>query len=646
MKPDQTSGQAPNQGTSNAGPAASPPFFNTNWRLLLWALLALGVMLYAVDVAHRGGPRELTYTQFKQDVRAGEVTDITIRDQQIQGHLKTSAQGSSSESSSAGSPGQGKSASAPAPSFETTIPSFGDPKLMALLEENSVNIKAESTRAAWWQQLIITMLPWVLILGLIFYFSKQMQQRMSSAGGMFSFGRSKAKRFREERPEVSMEDVAGSDNAKRELNEIADFLRDPARYRSVGADIPRGVLMVGPPGTGKTLMAKAIASGAGVPFFSIGGSEFIEMFVGVGASRVRDMFQQAKSESPSIIFIDELDSIGRARGAGLGGGHDEREQTLNQILSEMDGFSDRESVIVLAATNRPDVLDPALMRPGRFDRQVTFERPHKEARKAILSIHTRNKPLADDVDLAKVAGRTVGFSGADLANLVNEAALLTAREKRKRIAMEDFAQARDKLVLGAKREEVLGEDEQEVIAYHESGHALTAVLLPNADPLDKVTIIPRGRALGATEQVPEDRYNMNQSYLMDRLAVMLGGREAEKLVFEQVSTGAEQDLKQATSLARRMVLSWGMSEKLGPVAFRDGEQRPFLGREMAEPREYSDATAKVIDDEVRGIVVSVEEKVDQILEANRGRLQALAEALLDHETLGSSEIDAVLQDRM
>ncbi|MGA8262364.1 MAG: ATP-dependent zinc metalloprotease FtsH, partial [Arenicellales bacterium] len=557
-------------------------------------------------------------------MRSGQVAEITMRGQQVSGRLKAKQGNGAGSSPAAGSNQGGPLSKSTAHRFTTTIPSVGDPKLMPLLESQGVVVNARSTRAAWWQRLLIDLLPWVLLGGLIFYFSRQMQQRMASGGGIFNFGRSRARRFRAERPEVDMSDIAGSENAKSELEEIADFLGAPDRYRSVGADIPRGVLMVGPPGTGKTLMAKAVAAEAGVPFFSIGGSEFIEMFVGVGASRVRDMFGEAKSEAPSIIFIDELDSIGRARGAGLGGGHDEREQTLNQILSEMDGFDERESVIVLAATNRPDVLDPALMRPGRFDRQVTFERPHKDARAAILGLHTRDKPLAADVDLALVAGRTVGFSGADLANLVNEAALLTARDQRDRIAMHDFAQARDKLVLGARREEVLGEEEQRVIAYHESGHALMAAKLPNADPLDKVTIIPRGRALGATEQVAEDRYNMNQSYLMDRLGVMLGGRGAEKLVFDQVSTGAEQDLKQATRLARKMVLNWGMSGKLGPVAFRDGEEQPFLGREMSHPREYSEATAKLIDDEVRSIVISTEERVDETLRSNRRSLEALA----------------------
>jgi len=618
--------------------------------MFLWSIVALMVIFYFIDVGRDRQLQVLSYTQFKEEVRAGGVTEVTIRGQEIRGRLDPSL--AAPDAGIGDARGETEGTAAPAGQtgggsgglvrFKTTMPAFDDPGLMPLLEENGVAVNAESTRAEWWQRLLITLLPWVLILGLIFYFSRQMQQRMAGGGGMFSFGRSQARRFTQEQPEVKFKDVAGSENAKRDLGEVADFLADPGRFHSVGATLPRGVLMVGPPGTGKTMMAKAVAAEAGVPFFSISGSEFIEMFVGVGASRVRDMFKQAKDEAPSIIFIDELDSIGRARGAGLGGGHDEREQTLNQILSEMDGFSGRESVVVLAATNRPDVLDPALMRPGRFDRQVTFERPHRSARQSILEVHTRNKPMDEDVELAAMAGRTVGFSGADLANLVNEAALLAARDQRRRISADDLAQARDKLVLGARREEAIGEGELEVIAFHESGHALMAALLPNADPLDKVTIIPRGRALGATEQVPEDRYNMNESYIVDRLGVMLGGREAEKQIFGQVSTGAEQDLKQATRLARRMVLNWGMSDKLGPVAFEDGGDQPFLGREMGQSKEYSDATAKVIDDEVRRILEETEESVDRMLRENRERLENLARALLDQETLSSAEIGRVL----
>jgi cell division protease FtsH len=400
---------------------------------------------------------------------------------------------------------------------------------------------------------------------------------------------------------------------------------------------------MGPPGTGKTLLAKAVAGDAGVPFYSISGSEFIEMFVGVGASRVRDMFNNAKAESPAIIFIDELDSIGRARGAGLGGGHDEREQTLNQILSEMDGFAANESVVVIAATNRPDVLDPALLRPGRFDRKVTIELPHKRARRAILGIHARNKPLTDDVDLDRLAERTVGFSGADLENLMNEAALLAGRLGLDAIDDRCVAQARDKLVLGDKREEVLGDEQKEVIAYHESGHALLAYLLPNADALDRVTIIPRGRALGATEQRPtDDRYNMKESYLRDRIAVMLGGRVAESLVYGEVSTGAQADLKQATDLARKMVSEWGMSEKLGAAAFPRGESQPFLGREIAQQQDFSERTAELVDTEIRRLLGDMEELARNTLRGHRDILDKMVAKLLAEETLSAEQVAAIV----
>jgi cell division protease FtsH len=396
---------------------------------------------------------------------------------------------------------------------------------------------------------------------------------------------------------------------------------------------------------GKTLLAQAAAGEAEVPFFSISGSEFIEMFVGVGASRVRDMFAKAKQEAPAVIFIDELDSIGRTRGAGLGGGHDEREQTLNQILSEMDGFEPHESVVVLSATNRPDVLDPALVRPGRFDRRITLNMPRKSARQKILETHTREKPIADDVDLGNLADRTVGFSGADLRNLVNEAALMAARREREAITAEDFEQARDKIMMGIERDEVMTDEEKEMVAYHEAGHALVAELMPKADPLQKVSIIPRGGALGATEQTPEkERYTMRKHYLLDRIAIMLGGRAAEKIKYDDVSTGAGDDLKKATQLARRMVCQWGMSDAVGPVVFKKGEPHPFLGRELAEDKDYSEHTAQLIDEEIKKIVVGMEERANEALNENLALLDALAGALLEHETLAREDIDAVLED--
>jgi cell division protease FtsH len=401
---------------------------------------------------------------------------------------------------------------------------------------------------------------------------------------------------------------------------------------------------MGPPGTGKTLLARAVAGEAGVPFFSISGSEFIEMYVGVGASRVRDMFASARKEAPSIIFVDEIDSVGRARGTGLGGGHDEREQTLNQILGEMDGFDPHEAVVVLAATNRPDVLDAALLRPGRFDRKITLDLPDRKARQAILLIHTADVPLDADVDLERIAALTVGFSGADLENLVNEAALLAGRANRDKVCMTDLLDARDKVVLGGRREMIIGDEEKTLVAYHESGHALTASRLPNADPLDKVSIIPRGRALGITEQIPEEEhYNLREGYLRDRIGVMLGGRAAEKLVFGEVSSGAEDDLKQATRLARHMVTHWGMSKRLGPVAFRRGEEHIFLGREMTQQRDFSENTARIIDDEVHDLLEDIDEQVRALLEGQRSLLDALAAALLEKETLDANEIDAILE---
>jgi cell division protease FtsH len=437
--------------------------------------------------------------------------------------------------------------------------------------------------------------------------------------------------------------VAGLTNAKKEFVEIIDFLKDPGKYRAIGAKLPKGILLAGPPGTGKTLMARATAGEAGVPFFSISGSEFIEMFVGVGASRVRDMFENAKKDAPAIIFIDELDSIGRVRGTGLGGGHDEREQTLNQILAEMDGFAPNTNVIVMAATNRPDVLDPALIRPGRFDRQVTLDLPQKNARREILELHTRLVPLGEGIDLESLAKRTVGFSGAELANLVNEAALLAARKGKRKVEGEDFDQGMDKILMGLEREDLINESEKRAVAYHEAGHALLAKHLPGADPLKRVSIIPRGRSLGATEQLPEeDRHNLSRQYLLNRIAIILGGRVAEKLVFNDITTGAGDDLKKATELVRRMVCQWGMSDQLGPVTFPRGEQHPFLGREIQEARDFSEDTAKMIDEEVRSILLRMEERAEEVLRDKRDQLDILANALLEHESLLNEEVDRIL----
>jgi len=486
-----------------------------------------------------------------------------------------------------------------------------------------------------------------VIIGFFVYSSRKFRDRIGGfGGGIFNFGQSKAKLYKKSTSTTTFNDVAGLTNAKKELEEIVDFLKHPDKYRAIGGTLPKGVLLVGPPGTGKTLLAQASAGEADVPFFSISGSEFIEMFVGVGASRVRDMFEKAKQGAPSIIFIDEIDSIGRVRGTGLGGGHDEREQTLNQILSEMDGFSPNESVVVMAATNRPDVLDPALVRPGRFDRQITLDLPQQKARKEILEIHARKVALADDVDLNIMASATVGFSGADLRNLVNEAALLAAREGKQHVEMVDFDQSLDKVRMGIEREDLINAKEKEMIAYHEAGHALVAKLIPDADPLQKVTIIPRGHSLGATQQLPEeDQHNFRRSYLMDRIAIMLGGRVAEKIVYNDISSGGSDDLKKASQLARRMICQWGMSDKLGPVAFRLGEQHPFLGREIAEPKDFSEHTAHLIDDEIREFIHSMEEKAEQLLSSNRSKLDKIAHALLEHETLSNEEVDQILQDK-
>jgi cell division protease FtsH len=614
------------------------------WRYVVWMLVVMAFAIYLFNEGQQSQITTLSYSAFKDKISNGEITKVILQGDQITGvaekqqKQQTQKSGSSVNKKTAES-GAGKV-------FQTTLPPIDDPQFMPLLEKKGVEIQAKSEHTPWWMGILVSFLPWLIILGLVYYGMRRMQERYGqggAGGGIFGFGKSKAKRFRKGESKVTFDDVAGLENAKQDLREITAYLRDPQRYGKLGAKIPKGILLMGPPGIGKTLLAKAVAGEAEATFYSISGSEFIEMFVGVGASRVRDMFESAKKDAPSIIFIDEIDSVGRARGTGLGGGHDEREQTLNQILSEMDGFAPHEAVVVLAATNRPDVLDPALMRPGRFDRKVTLDLPDRKARQAILTIHAKDVPLSDDVDLERLAAITVGFAGADLENLVNEAALLAGRDKKENVDMHAFLAARDKVVLGAKREMVMGEEEKQMVAYHEAGHTVIASLLPTADPLDKVTIIPRGRALGATEQIPEeDRHNLRKSYLCDRIGIMLGGRAAENLVFGEVSTGAESDLKQATHIARRMVAQWGMSDKLGPVAFRRGEDHIFLGREMAQQKDFSEQTAWMIDEEVRQIVLDQEKRVLEILRENRAKLEALAENLLDRETLEPGEIHEIL----
>ncbi len=545
-------------------------------------------------------------------------------------------------------PAEGKKDTATYQYFSTTIPSVYDNELMTILDKNNVTINAESQNNSWITYLLIMGLPWILILGYFFYVRKKMQGQIGNimgggGSGIFGVGKSGAKRFRRQKAGVTFNDVAGLESSKQDLREIIDYLKNPGKFTQLGADIPKGILLMGPPGTGKTLLARATAGEADVTFYSISGSEFIEMFVGVGASRVRDLFENAKKEAPAVIFIDEIDSVGRARGTGLGGGHDEREQTLNQILSEMDGFEQNQSVVVMAATNRPDVLDPALTRPGRFDRMITLEFPQKGARKKILEIHSRHVPLDTDVDLENLAARTVSFSGADLKNLVNEAALLAGRKKKTKVNMDDFDEARDKILLGAEREEMITDEEKEVVAYHEAGHALVAKLLPNTDPLQKVTIIPRGRSLGATEQIPEtERFNLKRGYLLDRIAVALGGRAAERIVFDDVTNGAAEDFRQVTRIARMMVCNWGMSEKLGPIMFKQGEEHPFLGRELAQQKDFSEHTQQIIDEEIQKIVLEMEQKAESLIYDNRIKLDALAEALLENETLDKKQIDWIL----
>jgi cell division protease FtsH len=610
------------------------------WWLGLAVLMAWNAYLFLVP---RAAPAvELSYTQFLDQVRAGQVASVTISGQSVEGEFRQPME-FPNDGAMGGVPAGAEAAAQGTAytEFTTVIPLQPDERLMPLLEEHDVTVHArDTTGRSFLADVALSMLPIALLIGLLLYMGRQSQRGQQN---MFGFGGSKARLYTQEKPSITFADVAGEVEAKHELTEVVDFLKRPEKYHALGARLPRGVLLVGPPGTGKTLMAKAVAGEAGVPFFSISASEFVEMFVGVGASRVRDLFTKAKAASPSIVFVDELDAVGRQRGAGLGGGNDEREQTLNQLLVEMDGFDEKISVIVLAATNRPDVLDPALLRPGRFDRQVTIGLPDRTGRLEILKIHTRLVPLGPDVKLELLARGTPGFSGADIANLVNEAALQAARRGGKEVVMRDFDEAMDKILLGTRRAALQIEQERRVVAYHEAGHALVARLVPGADPVSKITIIPRGRALGVTAQLPEeDRYNYPRDYLLGRLAVLMGGRAAEEMVFRQPTTGAENDLKQATELARRMVGLWGMSEELGPVWFGVGESHPFLGRELAGSRDFADATAAELDASVRRIVEKAYGTAAGLLAQNRAALDALADELLAQETVDAERLDEIL----
>lgn len=596
-----------------------------HWRILIWILLALALVPWLWGQFFSEQVQELSYTTFREQIRAGNVAEVTITGDRVSGELNDPI-----------AAGEGEQA-AEDTAFITHVPTVGEDNLLDLLEANEVEVNVQPPSDFPWLTILASALPFVLLLGLGYMFFS----RMSSQGqGLFSMGKSRARRYDEGGEVTTFEDVAGVEGAKGELQEVIEFLRNPQKFERLGGEMPKGVLLVGPPGTGKTLLARAVAGEAGVPFFSITGSDFMEMFVGVGASRVRDMFNEAKAHSPSVIFIDELDSIGRRRGAGLGGGHDEREQTLNQLLSELDGFEPSENVIVIAATNRPDILDPALLRPGRFDRRITVDKPTMLNRLEILKIHARNKPLAEDVDLKRVARGTPGFSGADLENMLNEGALLAARRDKSEIEAVDIEDARDKILMGLERENLdLTEEELELIAYHEAGHAVVAAVLPNADPIHKVTIVPRGRAMGVTQQLPErEKYIYPREYMLDRMAVMMGGRAAEDIVFGTPTSGAENDLKQVTRVARKMILDWGMSQRLGRVALGGEEDEVFLGEDLTRRRHYSEATAREIDEEVRNIVEEAYERANNTLEEYRQQLDLVADALLEHEELRGERV--------
>ena len=610
------------------------------WRQLLIILVLVIAFNYLyVGMAPEPAPaaEEISYTRFKEELRQDNVRSVTIRKTAVQGEFRKAVEVPAEDQG-----GRGRAFE----EFTTHLPPFDDPSLVAMLEERGVEIRIEpEEEPSPWTSALIYLIPWVLIIGIWVFILRSMRKRGGAGGGMMgNFGKSGARLHTRENSQVTFDDVAGLQEAKQDLMEVVEFLRNPRKFARIGGKVPRGILLVGPPGTGKTLMARAVAGEAGVPFFSISASQFIEMFVGVGASRVRDLFTNAKKNAPSIIFIDELDSVGRARGTGMGGGNDEREQTLNQLLAELDGFEPHQEVIVMSATNRPDVLDPALLRPGRFDRQVVVERPDWRAREEILKVHSRKTPLADDVDLRIIARSTPGMCGADLESLINEAALIAAREDRENVTMEHLERAKDRILMGAERKLFLSEDERRITAYHEAGHTLVAKLSPGADPIHKVTIIPRGHALGVTQQLPEDdRYHYRRDYLMTRIAIALGGRAAEKLVFGELSTGAQNDLKQATELAEKMVCQWGMSDKIGPISISRGEEHPFLGRKLATDQSYSPQMAWIIDQEIERIVREGERVADRLLQEHKGVLAELSEALLEAESLDRREVDDILR---
>ncbi len=627
------------------------PRISPFWWILLFALFIWNIMTLFPK-----SQQEITipYTAFIEQVKSGTVKDVKIEGDQISGDFKTGLPASDlippdqlatpQPTSQPASNSQTTSTPELYTAFTTTFPeAVGDPNLIPLLEANNVVLDVKTPSNPLILDMLINGLPFILLIGAMVWMGRK---TLSSQSGVFNFGRSKARQYNEEHPQVTFKDVAGAEEAKEELSEVVEFLRSPQKYHDIGARIPRGVLLVGPPGTGKTLLARAVSGEAEVPFFIISASEFVEMFVGVGASRVRDLFEKAKAAAPSIIFIDELDAVGRRRGAGLGAVNDEREQTLNQLLVEMDGFDDRHEVILLAATNRPDVLDPALLRPGRFDREITVGLPDRRGREGILKIHSRGLRLAPDVSLTIMARSTTGFSGADLANLCNEAALVAARTGHEKVSMQDFEEALDRIILGAARSIILSDHDREVVAYHEAGHALVAWLLPNADPVHKVTIIPRGRALGVTEQLPgEDQVNYSQEYLLSRIAVMLGGRTAEELAIGDITTGAENDLVEATRLARRMVTRWGMGN-LGLMAIATDDEQPFLGYALAQGHDYSEETSARIDKYIQRLLENRHQEVTHLLTQSREKLETLVEALLREETIDQGELSTILGERV
>ena len=601
---------------------------NIAWRVLLntfyknltmWLVILLTMVFMFQFLNSPVKPSQsITYSEFWSHVESGDISKVSIQDREITG---------------VGQDGR---------PFKTIAPD--DTELIPMLRQSKVNIAVEKPKEMpWYLSVLISWFPLLLLIGIWVFFMRQMQ--MGGKGGALSFGKTRAKLQEEGEVKVTFKDVAGIDEAKEELEEIIDFLRDPQKFTRLGGRIPKGVLLAGSPGTGKTLLARAIAGEAGVPFFTISGSDFVEMFVGVGASRVRDLFAQGKKHAPCIIFIDEIDAVGRHRGAGLGGGHDEREQTLNQLLVEMDGFEGNDGVIIIAATNRPDVLDPALLRPGRFDRQVIVPVPDVKGREKILEIYGKRTKLAADVDMAVIARGTPGFSGADLENLVNEAALMAARENRSEVDSALLERAKDKVMMGAERKSmIISPKEKEITAYHEAGHALVAYLLPGTDPIHKVTIIPRGRALGLTMQLPiDEKYTHAKGYLLNTIAILFGGRVAEKLVFDEITTGAGNDIERASELARKMVCEWGMSEELGPLAYGKKEEHIFLGREIAQHRDYSEDTARKIDDAVKKIILEANDKVTTMLQKHRASLNAIAEALLDKETIMLDDMVAIIR---